>query len=151
MADNPNGDVVAVQGELDSALWQMNVQNEGRDRLDDRNARILGYESALERARFTQHMMTGKDVLSEISSDRYFVVLQAYDFPTAAREKKLKMLWTARISLDEAGNEFGSALDHMLAVAAPFLGQGGGLRRNVVREGRIEVGPAKVIEDAPKK
>lgn len=39
----------------------------------------------------------------------------------------------------------------MLTVSAPFLGQDGGLRRNVVREGRIKVGPAKVVEEVPKK
>lgn len=148
---NPDGNVEAARAQLDFALWQVTLQNASRDRIDDRNARILGYETALERARFIPHMMAGSDVLTEIGRNRYVVALQAYDFRTAAKDKKMKALWTARISIDEAGNDFRSALDHMLTAAAPFLGQDGGLRRNVVREGRIEVGPAKVVEEVPKK
>jgi hypothetical protein len=148
---NPNAQVEAVQAELDAALWQVSVQNRSRDEIDNLNARILGYETTLDRARFIQHMASGRDILTEISRNRYFVVLQAYDFPTAAKKKKMKPLWTARISIDEAGNEFANVLDHMLAVAVPYLGDGGGLRRNVVPEGRVEVGPAKVMESTPKK
>jgi hypothetical protein len=137
--------------EYDSALWLMSMQNDDRDRLDERNARILGYEDALERARFTSHMAMGQDVLSEISNNRYFVVLQAYDFKTARKEKKLKPLWTTRISIDETG-DFVVALDSMLTNAARFFGQASdGLQRNLVPEGRVDVGPAKVIDDAPKK
>src|ERR1051326_2973831 len=123
-ANDPNNRSSAVNAateeEINQAVSLMSLANAERDKSDDRNARILGYEEALSRARFTQHMAMGQDVLSEISSNRYFVVLQAYDFPTAVKEKKLKPLWTARISIDESGNEFSSALEHMLAVATPY-------------------------------
>lgn len=81
-----------ARAKLDFALRQVTLQNASRDRIDDRNARILGYETALERARFIPHMMAGSDVLTEIGRNRYVVALQADDFRTAAKDKKIKAL-----------------------------------------------------------
>jgi len=141
-----------AQASLDSALWQLSLANEERDRLDDRNARILGYSDVVDRARSAAHMSFARDILAEVGDNRYYVVLQAYDFKTAAKEKKLKPLWTARISMVEAGHDFARSLDTMLRTAAPYLGQDSdGLNRYVVPEGRVEIGPAKVVEPPPAK
>lgn len=142
----------AAAGAYDDALWQMSLANGERDHLDSRNARILGYTDALDRARFAQHMSFAQDVLGEVANNRYYVVLQAYDFKTAAKEKKLKPLWTARISMDEAGSNFAEALDQMLRSATPYLGRdSNGLHRYVIPEGHVKLGPTEYIETLPAK
>ena len=142
----------AAESAYDDALWQMGLANGERDRLDNRNARILGYTEVLDRARFASHMSFAQDIISELAHNRYYVVLQAYDFKTAAKEKKLKPLWTARISMDESGNDFARALDQMLRCATPYLGQDSdGLHRHLTRGGRVDLGPLEIIETVPAK
>jgi hypothetical protein len=142
----------AAESELDSALWQMDLANRERDRLDYRNARILGYTDALQRASCAPHMSFAQDTMAEIGYNRYYVVLQAYDFKTAVKEKKLKPLWTARISMDESGNNFAQSLDRMLRTGARYFGQdSNGLHREANREGHVDLGPLDVIETLPEK
>lgn len=138
--------------EFDSALIELALANDARDALDDRNARILGYTESVNRARFVPNQSFAQDIFAEIGNNRYYVVLQAYDFATARQHKKLKPLWTARISIDESGNDFAASLDHMLRSAQPFLGLAtDGLKRHVVPEGRVDLGPAEVLETTPAK
>ena len=149
-AVSQSGNAVAAEAEKpydDNALTAMLVDNAFRDQIDYRNARILGYTEAFDRAKFAAHMSFAQDIMSEVANSRYYVVLQAYDFKTAVKEKKLKPLWMARISIEANRNNFGRSLDHMLANATRYFGQDSdGLRREVEREGRVEIGPTKVIE-----
>ncbi len=133
----------------ESALWLLDLANRERDRLDGLNARILGYSDALQRARFVPHMNIGRDIFEELGSNRYYVVLQAYDFATALKHKRLKPLWTTRISVRERGN-FADALNRMVANSTRFFGQKSqGLRREWARETTVELGPLRVIEVMP--
>ena len=148
----PDSATAAAEFAYDNALWQMSVENEAKDKLDSRNARILGYDDALDRARSAAHMSFAKDIIAEVGDNRYYVVLQAYDFKTAAKEKKLKPLWTARISMSEGRNNFADSLDQMLRNGAHYFGQdSNGLHRDVTRDGRVDIGPTKVIEPEPAK
>ena len=137
----------AAEAAADSALWQLGIANDERDRLDDRNARIVGYTESLERARFIPHMAMGQDVFAEVGDNRYFIVLQAYDFRTAVKEKRLKPLWFARISVRERG-KFARVLERMAWSASRFFGQdSGGLHRyETIPEGKTEIGPLQIIE-----
>ena len=142
----------AAESAYDDALTAMLMGNGLRDQLDYRNARILGYTEAFAQAKFAAHMSFAQDVLGEVANSRYYVVLQAYDFKTAAKEKKLKPLWTARISMDESGHRFDQSLEKMLATATRYLGQDSrGLHREANLEGHVELGPMDIIETLPDK
>ena len=142
----------AAQGQLDSMLWQMGLANEQRDQLDSRNAQILGYSEDLSRARSAAHMSFAQDILSELSANRYYVVLQAYDYATAVKTKRLKPLWTVRMSMAESGKDFSVALDPMLRNAAQYFGQDSkGLRRYAAPEGRVDLGPTEYLGTVPGK
>lgn len=153
----PNSDTQAAlrsaaSAAQDSLLWQVDLDNRARDAVDERNARILGYTDALERARFIRHMIAGRDLLDEIAHNRYFVVLHAYDFRTAWKEKRMKPLWSVRISIEEGEDSLDASLDRMLGSAARLFGrESRGLKRHVVPEGRAIPGPLQVIEYAPPK
>jgi hypothetical protein len=89
-------------------------------------------------------------VLLEVAHNRYYVVLQAYDFRLAWKEKKLNLLWEARISIEEDDNDFDRSIEPMLAAAKSLFGQeSDGLQRRFVPEGRVTAGPQKVIEYLP--
>ena len=140
----------AAESAYDDALTAMLMGNALRDRSDYRNARILGYTEALDRAKFAAHMSFAQDIMSEVANNRYYVVLQAYDFKTAVKERKLKPLWTARISMDESGNRFDESLNKMLRTATRYLGQdSNGLHREANHETHVELGPMEVIETLP--
>jgi hypothetical protein len=140
----------AAESAYDNALWQMQLANDARDQLDSRNARILGYSEALERARAVAHMSFAHDIIDEISDNRYYVVLQAYDAKTAVKEKKLKPLWTARISMRESDADFAQALEQMLRRATRYLGQDSkGLHREVTQETSVRLGPTEYLETLP--
>lgn len=146
-ASQPSAATAAAEIAYNDAVTAMLVDGAQRDKIDSENARILGYTEVLDRAKFAAHMSFAQDIMSDVANNRYYVVLHAYDFKTAVKEKKLKPLWTARISMDENGNNFGRSLDHMLRSAAPYFGQDSdGLHREANREGRVEIGPAKVVE-----
>lgn len=141
----------AEEAAYESALWQLSVANAERDRVDYRNARILGYSDSLDRAHSARHMAFSQDLIQEISGSRYYVVLQAYDFRTARQHRKLKPLWTARMSVGDRGN-FSQALDKLVWSGASYFGRASdGLRRTPARDGRVEMAPMDVIEVVPEK
>ena len=149
---NSNAASEAANTEREAALWQLAIANMERDRIDAKNARILGYREALQRANFAPHFATSQDVFYEVGDNRYYVVLQAYDFKVALKQKKLKPLWTTRISISEHGKRFDDSIARMVASAAPYLGKGDGtLHRREKLRGKVEIGPVEVIETEPGK
>jgi hypothetical protein len=123
-----------------------------RDMLEGRNARILGYTDALERAYFAPHMSFAQDTRAELGNSRYYVVLQAYDFKTAVKEKKLKPLWITRLSVGESG-DFAPVLEQMVWGAVRYFGQDtGGLKRHEpTLNATVKLGPLEVVEIVPPK
>jgi hypothetical protein len=133
--------------EYENMLWQLGVNNRLRDELDERNARILGFTEALERARFARNTALGDDILQELGRNRYYVVLQAYDFQIAVKEKKLHPLWSARLSVTDEG-AFADALHRMAWTANRHFGRNtDGLKRE--RMTTVELSPVKFIESLP--
>lgn len=139
-------------GKQDALIDQADLENPIFDRIDDSNARILGYSQALFQARHSPQTFLARDIQDEVSRNHYYVVLQAYDFRLAWKEKKLKLLWEARISIQEDDNDFNQSLERMLATATRFFGQDSdGLQRRSAPEGHITTGPLNVLEYSPTK
>ncbi len=143
----------AASDEFTSALMLNQLENRIRDQANVANARILGYTEdyvrALERQEIGIHSL--HDVVPELEADRYFVVLKAYDFRVAWKEKKLKLLWEARFSIAAHGNRFDQQLLAMTQAAARHLGEDTkGLLRQNLPEGKVEVGTPTVVEPGTK-
>jgi hypothetical protein len=114
-----------------------------------RNAGILGYTDELNRANSTALSLWYQrdDIDQELDSSRYFVVLMAYDFQTMWKEKKHKLVWEARFSVREQGNDFTRALPAMAEYASQYFGRDShGLLRTHVPDGRIDVGDPTLVE-----
>jgi len=148
-SSQPSATTTAAKSAYDSALWQMQMDNDVRDRIDNENAQILGYTESLGRARFARHMSFAQDTLAEVGDNRYYVVLQAYDYKTATEHKKLKPMWTTRMSVSESG-AFDAALEKMVKSAARLFGKDSdGLQRH--REGTVDLAPLQILEVDPAK
>jgi len=140
--------------QVDGYLTMLSMQNELRDKADAHNAALLGYLPEMNRfgdmwrsAGFGTYF---GDLTADLEEDRYYVILAAYDFQRAWKQKQLKLLWVTRVSIRAHGNRFDEDLDAMIRSAARYFGQNSpGLMRQRVPEGKVEVGEPKVIGVVP--
>lgn len=140
-----------LTGEVESGLIMMNMENQLRDRQNERTARLLGYQEELASTDGLKQVAGlgpyRGDLLSEIEDDRYFVVLVACDFQTALKQKQIKPLWWTRYNLRVRGNRFNEALEQMTRFASRYFGQNSkGLIRNRIPIGKVEIGEPTTIE-----
>ena len=144
------------------AVTVMMMENNQRDMTDLRNIELLGYNQGMTDTGFGNfgikhdaRTFVRDDLINEIEYSRYFVVLMAYDFNLAWKEKKHKLLWETRFSISERGNSFDKVLPAMAAYAGKYFGKDShGLIRDPLPEGRVEVGSSEFIEyeqEKPKK
>jgi hypothetical protein len=144
----------AVQ-DFNSALASVALEDKERSAADAQNAMLLGYDTelaALQGLEGTALRHERDDLVEELEDSRYFVVLMAYDFQTAWKAKKHKLLWVTRISIRQHGNDFGKALPAMARYASQYFGQNtNGLIRKPLPEGHVEIGVPKTIGVLPDK
>ena len=109
-------------------------------------ARLLG-ENAGDTARGGIIRQLHAGGISAIQVDRYYVILRAFDFQAARKQKKLKLLWETRFSLSERHHGFKQDLPAMAEGAAQYFGRDtyGLVRIPPVREGHILLGQPKVL------
>ncbi len=158
-ADKSGSD--ASMSELSSAMTMVDMTNNIRDQLDFKNAGMLGYDAAgTIGTDYGSHIKGGplgierQELIDEIELNRYFVVLMAYDFPILWKQKKHKLLWETRFSVNERNNAFDKALPLMAKYASRYFGRPtGGLLRTPVQDGQVEIGEVKSLGavEAPQK
>ena len=142
---------------LSSGLHQLAMENRIRDLQDFKNAAMIGFDASgligTERGQYLQHTALGneaKDEVDEIEQNRYFVVLMAYDFQLMWKEKKHKLLWETRFSIDERHNQFDAALPAMAQYAAHYFGAPtNGLVKKRVLDSRVEFGQPTLVQFIP--
>jgi hypothetical protein len=92
------------------------------------------------------------DVLQAAREDRYFVVVTAYDFE-AAKEKKKKPLWQAKMSTPSNRVSLAEVLPAMISSGGPHFGRETARPKSVTapvaRQGRVEVGTPTVVPPSP--
>lgn len=149
--------VNAADGIMSAALGELNFEDNRRDQIDYKNAVMLGYNSpdgeeligtaTGRQMQFTALRHAHNDLQNEIERERYFVVLMAYDFQLAWKEKKHKLLWETRFSVNQPRNDFGKALPLMARSASKYFGQQShGLIREFIPEGHVELKEPTLIE-----
>jgi hypothetical protein len=151
----PSADAALAQ--MSAATAMLNMENAQNDRIDFANAHMLGYDAndliGTERANYvrgTAFASDRDDLYADIRENRYFVVLMAYDFQLLLKEKKHKLLWETRFSINEGRNAFDKALPVMASYASRYFGQpSNGLLRSRVPEGAVEVKEPTLIEFVP--
>ncbi len=140
---------VDLDNAMTGAMAAVAAEDRSRDQLDAQNASMLGYETLWDKAdgyRGTPLEFRRKELVNELEDERYFVVLMAYDFQMMWKQKKAKLLWETRYSIRARGNDFSKALAAMTEHASQYFGRNsGGLLRERLPEGRVEIGNEKVL------
>jgi hypothetical protein len=140
------GDAAPMNDIYDSLEW---AQDNHRSAFW-RNARLLGYVRELQRFGAENGYQSDREKLlsAELSEERYFVVLMAYDYQAMKKEKRSKLLWTTRLSVRTAGNNFTEALPVLAQAGSHVFGKEvDGLvhAKANLREGRVTFGEMKIL------
>jgi hypothetical protein len=131
----PPPDHQATANDISKLQQAVNAQHFGEKMTNEEDAMMLGFESARD---------------PDLRTYRYFVVLLAYDLPALLGQKKERLLWQTRFSIDEHRNRFDVQLKGMALSASAYFGQDSfGLRRERVPEGRVEIGEVRSLEATP--
>ena len=131
-----------------------------QDRIDLQNARLLGFDSegvfgqgfAGNSIASALKRQLNSGVMAAIKEDRYYVILRAFDFQSAWRRRKLRLLWETRFSLSQRHHDFEKDLPGMARAASQFFGQdSGGLVRKPIPLGRVDIGDVRSLGAEPEK
>jgi len=132
-----------------------------KDRTDMSNAILLGFDSEgvfsqgfADPTNMMAHIRreVHAEVVDAVEVNRYYVILRAFDFRYAWKQRKIKLLWETRYSLSERRHDFSKELPGMTQYASQYFGQDShGLLRAPVPEGRVEIGPVKSLGDVQEK
>lgn len=80
----------------------------------------------------------------------YFVVASAYDHDAMVKGQR-RLLWRTKMTVDAQGVSMEESLAPLIASAAPYFGRDMNevtvVRRRISRDGKVEVGEAKVVEE----
>ncbi len=145
--------------------WGRNIGHTAIWELDGYNANLLGFDSdnvfeldlrpslsGYGRS-FKSELLeqTHFDLTDALRVDRYFVILRAYDFQAAWKQRKLKLLWDTRFSLSERRHDFEKDLPAMAHNASLYFGQDshGLVRIPPVPDGHVYIGDIRAIDDPP--
>jgi hypothetical protein len=94
-----------------------------------------------------------EDILQAAQDDRYFALLSAYDF-AAAKEKKKKLLWQAKMSTPSNRVSLAEVIGSMIAAGGPHFGRETkrpeSVAKPIAKEGKVEVGTPTVVPDTDK-
>jgi hypothetical protein len=113
------------------------------------NAQLLGFADDL--VEDDQHAFgteQGRTLRSMLSDERYFVILLAYDYQALLKERKTRLLWTTRLSMQSPGMNFHEGVAHMTTMGSHiFGGQSKGVQVElpVPREGKVTIGEPRVL------
>lgn len=94
-----------------------------------------------------------EDILQAARDDRYFVIVSAFDF-AAAKEKKKKLLWQAKMSTPSNRVSLAEVIPGLITAGAPHFGRETERPKAITaplnKEGKVEIGTAVVVPDAEK-
>lgn len=149
---NTRADVgsAALRGEMDFEILQ-NSTDALNTELEQMPASVmLGFSRDLrneqKKLMASEHQRT---LVSLLETDRYFIVVIAYDRATLSQHKRLQRVWSCRLSMRSPGVNFPIALDRMGQVGGNFFGTCQSELKMVAakkKRAEVKVGDAIVIE-----
>lgn len=142
-----------LRSKFESAMLQLLVDNKMRDRINEHNARVLGYLDDLADANDIRRWAGGgdryTDLITDVEESRYYIVISAYDFRELTERNKKKLLWQTRVSVRSPGNRFDDSFVAMLRGASKYFGQDSGrLIKGEESKGTVELGDLKFLGEA---
>jgi len=154
-ASNEEAAITNAAGSLANSIESSLTDDRVRDKLNEANARVLGYMDELADSNDVRRYAGGgnryNDLIEEVEEGRYYVVISAYDFVELTKKGKKKLLWQTRVSVRGPGNSFDSTVAAMLKSASKYFGQDSGrLVRGEESKGSVEMKDLKFLGEAKK-
>ncbi|MDQ8184327.1 hypothetical protein [Pelagicoccus sp. SDUM812002] len=137
--------------ELEMTLAIQSMAERARRQANDYNAQLLGFAPQLSQYYFDDPLggpqrLVMDDLIGEIEMDRYFVILQAYDFKKLVENKEKDILWITRFSMRAKGRKFDEELENMARAASQFFGTETKRLKRGLLPGEIKMGELEVVE-----
>lgn len=114
------------------------------------NAQLLGFADDLrDDSRSSFGTAEGAMLRDFLRDERYFVILLAYDNQMLLKENKLRLRWSARLSMRSPGMNFPRGVVDMATVGGMVFGhqmRSVSIRRPTDRPTKVEIGPLRVID-----
>ncbi len=139
-----------LEGRLDQMLMLQDMAEQQRRRANAMNAQLLGYHRSLRHA--TELMQTfapmrsvHDDLMLELESPRYFVILQAYNFQKWFQDGTRVMLWSTRFSIHAKGRRFDEELRNMALASSRVMGTDSKRLQRHLRPARVEFGELEFL------
>ncbi len=115
---------------------------------------MLGLVAGNTLANISAFSFQREDILQAARDDRYFVIVSAFDFE-AAKEKKKKLLWQAKMSTPSNRVSLAEVIPAMITAGGPHFGRETKVPESITKpldkEGKVEIGTPTVIPDGPAK
>lgn len=145
--------VGGADGAAESEMIRLMMENRARDRINEANARVLGYIDDINDSNDIRRWAGGGDryvdLVADVEETRYYIAISAYDFPELLQHGKKKLLWQTRVSVRSPGNRFDDSFVPMLKSASRYFGQDSGrLIRGEESKGAVELGDLKFLGEA---
>ena len=146
--------ITMAELEMQQGLMLQKMERDARAEANAYNARLLGYTPELY---YTNNILGvdgplrtyRNDLIDELESPRYFVILQAYDFQKLWKHKERDLLWTTRFSIRAKGRSFDEELLNMALASSRLFGEESKrLNRHLTRE-RVEIGELEFLGSEP--
>ncbi len=138
-------------GEFEQMMIMQGMADRSRRKANAYNAKLLGYAPSLFEY-YSAPPVAGpqrslmNDLENEIESERYFVILVAYDFEKLVKEKQKSIRWITRFSIRANGRKFDEELANMARAASSQFGvKTKRLKRNLL-PGKIRMGEIEVVD-----
>ena len=152
-ATNEEMAVVNMADSVESSFVKSLSDDRVRDRLNEANARVLGYLDDLSDANDIRRYAGGgdryNDLIGDVEESRYYIVVSAYDFRELNKKNRKKLLWQTRVSVRSPGNSFNDTYLAMLKNASQYFGQNSGkLVRGEGTKGTVELGELQYLGEA---
>jgi len=147
---NEHAAVAAAVGQVEANFLQLMTDDRVRDRLNQMNARVLGYMDDLADSNDIRRWAGGgdrySDLITDVEESRYYIIVSAYDFHEMTKTQKQKLLWQTRVSVRSPGNAFDDSFVAMLKASAPYFGRDSGkLVRREEPKVSVELGELKFL------
>jgi len=81
---------------------------------------MLGFNRALDAKGMT--LLEEARILSQVNTERYFMVLMAFDWQKKIKKGESDLLWTTRFSMESVGTNFADSMPAMMRAAQDFYG-----------------------------
>lgn len=139
-----------LTNEMEQMFMMQQMSDNARYQANAYNARLLGYTPELYKTNTILGVIGPlhtyrQDLIDELETSRYFVILQAYDFQKMWKHKQKDLRWTTRFSIRAKGRRFDEELETMSLAACQLFGDNSGKFRKNLRPGKVIIGELEML------